>query len=168
MSNYADNLKIDVNALDKEWIQQPYTYLQYATKAADADDVRKRTKEALEIVQAEIDLEVREVAKDLGEKITEKIVSSRVLLDPKYREAQSNYLTAEHNYAVYQAAVRAMDQKKSALENLVKLTLAGYFSAPTQAKEEGDVDYNTKAKGTAQKELLKEKKEKRQLKKEIK
>ena len=50
------------------------------------------------------------------------------------------YQNAEYEYSILNTAVKALEQKKSALENLVKLHLGGYFSEPAQDKEAPDVE----------------------------
>lgn len=127
--SYENDLKIDEHQLEKEWLRQPSLYMQYAEKAALADNKAKRAKENIEVVKAELSTYYR----NTEEKFTEKSIEAQILTDAKYKEANKNYLDAIEQAAVLSAAVRAFDHKKAALENLVKLTLAGYYSQPTEA-----------------------------------
>ena len=167
--NYENDLEIDEYHLDKEWLQQPMVFMRYSEKAAEADRVKKKVKEHLDIVQAEVDMEVRGKAAEDGEKVTEKVVSSRVLLNEHYQEALGKLSQAEYEYAIMMAAVRAMDQRKAALENLVKLSLAGYYSSPVQKdKKEEDKDFKTEASSKTQREALNKGKKKRVKKTKVK
>lgn len=127
--SYENDLKIDEHQLEKEWLHQPSLYMRYAEKAALADSKAKRAKENIEVVKAELSTYYRSTE----EKFTEKSIEAQILTDPKYKEANKDYLDAVEQAAVLSAAVRAFDHKKAALENLVRLTLAGYYSQPTEA-----------------------------------
>ena len=129
---YADDLKIDENALDREFIMQPSKYMEYAEKAAQADSERKKAKEKLELTLAKLDMHAREHAKEEGEKVTEKVIDGRVKMTENYQDAIKEVREADYHYNVLIAAVRAFDQRKTALENLVRLYIGGYFSAPQQ------------------------------------
>lgn len=131
--NYETDLHIDEYQLEKEWLKQPALYMQYAEKAALADSKAKRAKENVETIKAERSAHYRKKHADEGEKFTENSISVEVQTDPQCIDAISEYITAVEHAAVLSAAVKAFDHKKAALENLVKLTLAGYYSQPTEA-----------------------------------
>ena len=157
--SYEKDLQIEEYSLEKEWLKQPSLFLKYSEKTAEADSIRKKAKENLDVISAEIDLAIRHEAAEEGEKITEKIVSNRVILNKEYQEALKEVRESDYNYALLIAAVRAMDQKKAALENLVKLLMAGYFSSPSHTEE--DKDFTTDASSKGQREALNNKKKKR-------
>jgi len=52
-----------------------------------------------------------------------------------YQIALHEYNKVKHNYGILQAAVRALDHKKAALENLVRLYVGGYYASPVEPKE---------------------------------
>lgn len=129
---YEEDLKINEKDLTHEWLLQPVKYMQYAEKSAMADSIRKKAKERLDVVMAGVDNSIREEASSANEKITEKVVESRIKLNSTYQEALRILNEAEYNYSILSSAVRAFEQRKSALENLVRLYIAGYFSAPVE------------------------------------
>ena len=157
---YKEDLEINEMALDQEWIKQPGLYLKYSIEAAEADFDRKKAKQNLEVIQAETDADVRAEAKKKGEKITEKVVESRVLQDETYTEARDLVVQSDHNYNILMAAVRSFEQKKSALENLVKLHIAGYFSEPVQERVDEEMDMTASAQ-KKQRDALNSKRKKR-------
>jgi hypothetical protein len=133
--NYEQDLKIDAEALDKEWLHQPVLFMQYAAESAAAQDRLGRAKESLDVVKAEQDSLIRSQPSD--KKPTEAAIAGMVLQTREYQEANERYLAAKLEYDLCQAAVRAMDQRKSALENLVRLLGASYFAAPAEPRDLG-------------------------------
>jgi len=129
--NYERDISIDETALDVEWLDQPRLMLKYAQYAAKCKTELDRAKEALDVVKAELDREIRQNPGDYGvNKITESAVQSAILVQPQYQQASKDYTDSKYEYEIAVAAVRAIDQKKTALENLVKLHGMSYFAGP--------------------------------------
>ncbi len=131
---YKEKIKINENALDTEWKEQPFLFMQYSLLATQADKKRKELKNQMEIVKAEVDVRIRKESAKSNEKTTEKMIESSIITSSEYKEIQSELIQAEHEFSVLMVAVRSFEQRKSALENLVKLQLAGYFSEPVIAR----------------------------------
>lgn len=136
-------LQIDENQLDVEWLGQPELYYEWATKLADAIYDLDEAKAELELVQAEVENSIRSQPDKYGmEKITEKAVAAAVPMQQEYQDQSSAFNKAKHRVALYKATVDSLDQRKRALEKLVDLRLANYFSEPRAktdaAKEEMD------------------------------
>jgi hypothetical protein len=133
--DYADDIRIDVDRLEVEWLRQPHLYKKYARLAEDANDLVRKAKQYLDLKRAIADETVREEMKVTGEKITEKVVESKVLQHPIYTKALDRYNRRLHEYNVIKnVALDSIHQKKSALENLVKLGLAEWFAAPIEPR----------------------------------
>jgi len=142
--NYARDLIIDEHSLDEEWIKQPRLFMQYAKESA----VKKReydiTKAKFEVLEAEIDTEVRSDPESyINGKITEKSIKNAVLTNADYLEAQQDLIDLAHELEIMKYAVRSFEQKKSALENLVKLHGQGYYSEPTSPDVNNDAVQTT-------------------------
>lgn len=126
-----DFFALDENRLDYEWVNQPRLYYQYANQLADAKDSYERAKAAQELVAAEMDHRIRSAPEQYGvSKITEGVVEKTILMQQPYLNAQRHTLEAKHNMDVAQVAVITLDHRKKALEGLVQLRLANYFSEP--------------------------------------
>jgi hypothetical protein len=129
----------DPDQLDRNWIDQPRLRLHYGRELADARRDLAQAKADLEVTEAELDLAIRADPKEYGlEKVTETAVKATVLMQPVFKGSQKKLLRCQHSVDVMQAAVSAIDHKKSALEELVRLRLADYYSecrAPEGAKE---------------------------------
>jgi hypothetical protein len=138
--NYERDVSIDPDALDIEWLRQPMNYMTYAQEAARLDSAMKRAKESMEVTYAQIDREVRRTS---DKKLTEAQVSAAILTDVRYKEAQGIFNDATYEYNICIAAVKAMDHKRAALENLVKLYQGSYFAGPREPRNLND-EYSKK------------------------
>lgn len=126
-----DDFQIDVNRLDEEWVRQPELYRRYAEAAADAKRVHEEAKNDLEVIRADVEQMVRKNPESFGlAKTTEGAIKTAIDLNEKVREAEEAVIEARHAMDVMQAAVGALDHRKSALGDLVRLFLADYFSKP--------------------------------------
>jgi hypothetical protein len=136
--DYKEDIKIDEHHLDKEWKKQSQNFMEISEASANADAAARRKKEDVEIVRAECYLEIKKKLEEEGEKTTENAIDARIKVHPKYNEAVSSYLECAHEAQIIKGAVMAFDQKKSGLENLVKLKLAGYYSEPKDSSKEAE------------------------------
>ena len=134
--NYELDTSIDEQALDVEWLQQADLMRKYAAHAAATKRYMDEIKERLEVEKARLDLEIRKDPSKYGiEKVTESVVQSAILIQPEYQELQRLYREARYENDIANAAVRAIDQKKTALENLVRLLIASYFAGPATPRD---------------------------------
>ena len=129
--NYEKDIKIDPDSLDIEWLEQASLMLKYTRYQAGLQLDEDEAKENLEFITAELDKEIRTNPEKFGiEKITEGVVRNTILLKDEYKEANKEYLTARFENNVGKGAVRSVDGRKTALENLVKLHGQQYFAGP--------------------------------------
>jgi len=125
------DITIDENALDKEWTFQPRLYFRYAAKLADAKRDADQAKTEVELTKAELELAIRTNPEKFDlQKVTESAVASTVLAQAEYGRVRQADLDARHTVDILQAAVAALDHRKRALEGLVQLRLANYYSSP--------------------------------------
>lgn len=135
-NKYAEELMIDPEMLDVEWLKQPQYFFKYSEKYAESQMEYSRAKENLNVVRAEVYSEIVEQAIAKGDKKpTEAMIESQILLHPKYKESSENLRQISFESDILQSAVRAFEQRKTALENLVKLHGASYFSSPSAPRE---------------------------------
>ncbi|HDY68099.1 MAG TPA: hypothetical protein ENH85_09930 [Candidatus Scalindua sp.] len=133
---YEEDLHIDENALDLEWLLQPRLMLQYIDEQASARRQVDREKEKLAVVRAELDKKIRSDPEFFKlEKITESLISSTIIVQKKYKKAMKTVIDSQYEYQMAQGAVQSVEQRKSALENLVKLFGMGYFSGPKTPRD---------------------------------
>ena len=134
--NYERDISIDQDALDVEWLDQPKLMFRYAQHAADMQRDYDQAKEQLDVVRAELDKKVREAPENYDiAKLTETVVSNTIITQKEYKQASTNVVNAKHDLDMARAAVKAMDGKKDALENLVRLHGQQYFAGPSVPRD---------------------------------
>jgi len=134
--NYEQDVQIDPDALDVEWLEQADLMRRYATHAAQTRQEMDEAKERLEVMKASIEMDIRSQPEIYGlTKVTEGGIQSTIMLQKEYQGLTEAYISARYENEVANAAVRAIDQKKTALENLVKLLGQSYFAGPLNARD---------------------------------
>mgnify|MGYP006921285780 CR=1 FL=1 len=134
--NYEQDIRIDENALDIEWLDQPQLMIKYAIHAAKAKLERDRKSVELDLVKADLDRRIRTKPEKFGiAKITEAAVTNTILGHSEYKEIQDEYMQLKYEADIAQAAVNAFDARKTALENMVKLHGQQYFAGPRVPRE---------------------------------
>ncbi len=141
--------QIDPDSLDVNWVEQSDLYYKYSealnTALKQKNDLKlevDRAKETIEQVKAELDLDVRRDPESYDiKKVTESVVQSAILLDERYQEAVEEFFAKRDEMNKAQdlsnklySCVAAMEQRKSALEQLVKLLNQQYFSTPEEPR----------------------------------
>ena len=134
--NYEEDIRIDTTALDVEWLEQPELMRKYAQHVAEMEKLRDEAKERLEVGRAQIEMAIRNDPEKFGlKKVTEGGIQSIIPLQEEYRRLVQEYNDSKYEYGVAVAAVRAVDQRKTALENLVKLLTTSYFAGPKAPRD---------------------------------
>ncbi len=143
--------KIDPDALDIAWLEQADLYYKYSDAFNDALAKKNEIKteidsfeDSLKELKSRLDLEIRQTPENfnLQGKITEGAITATILTHIEYRDALKQYyeLKEEFNEAqnaankIYSCAA-AMEQRKTALENLVRLLNQQYFSTPEEPRD---------------------------------
>lgn len=139
--DYKRDVSIDFNNLDKEWLKQPSLTLEYGEVLADARLRLDKMKEVFDITKAEIDISTRGFWSESGKKFTEAQIAAEVLLNKKVRKASEELMKAREDLGSIQVAYDAIQTKKSALENLVKLHGQDWFSRPVEPRETGGTGF---------------------------
>lgn len=121
----------DADRLDEEWVRQPRLRFRLGAELADARRELLQGKADLEVMEAELEMAIRNSPETYGlAKVTEAAIKATVLLQPVWQKAKRAVIERQHEVDVLDAAVSACDQKKSALERLVQLRLAEYYGEP--------------------------------------
>lgn len=127
----------DKDDLDGEWVRQPELYHEYATQLADARLDLEEKRNALDVIQAELDNDIRTDPDAYGfTKVTDAVVKATLPAQPEYKKATDRVNKARHRVHILEAAVASLDHKKKALENLVYLHGQNYFSSPRARGED--------------------------------
>ena len=135
-NNYEKDVSIDSDALDVEWLGQPGLIFKYSKKSAEVQQELSNAKEALELTKATLDKKIRSNPEKYGiEKITETVVSNTIISQEDFKEANQVYQEAQFEVNILRGVMDALNNKKSALENLVKLHGQNYFAGPSVPRD---------------------------------
>lgn len=134
--NYETDIIIDESALDVEWLDQPKLMLKYSKYLAECEKQRDLLKEEMDLIKSELDLKIRENPDKFGiSKVTEGAVNSAITKDKGFQKVNQEYLEARYELNVAKGAVNAFEQRKNALENLVRLHGQQYFAGPKEPRD---------------------------------
>lgn len=134
--SYEEEMGIDCSALDVEWLEQPRLMMKYGRSLAEARRAQDDAKEFLDFTRAKLDNEIRQDPDSYGlAKATEAAVAGAILLQDEYKEASSALIRAKYDTELLSTAVRAVDSRKTALENLVRLHGMSYFAGPAVPRD---------------------------------
>jgi hypothetical protein len=129
--SYEQDMYIDETALDVELLEQPSLLAKYSQLLAEAKRDRDIAREAVDLKKAELNLDIRDNPEAYKlQKVTMDVVDACILMEDSYKEAVKEFNEANYEVNVLQGVVNAIDHRKSALENLVKLYGQNYFAGP--------------------------------------
>lgn len=130
--DYEKDIQIDPTALDVEWLGQAELMIKYTRHAARTRMELDQSKQALDIIRAGLDKDIRELPKQYGlEKATDKAVEATIITLMEYQEAFQEYLDSKYEADMASGAVQAFQQRKDALQELVRLHGQSYFAGPS-------------------------------------
>ncbi len=135
-NNYRQDVSIDESALDVEWLKQSSLVFKYSEASAHYKKLVSQAKEQVDMVKAGLDKAIRINPKAYNlEKVTEASIAAEILMDAEYKEAMNDLIEAQYEFNMCNGAIAALQDKRSALENLVKLYGQNYFSGPKAPRD---------------------------------
>ena len=132
-------LRIDEYALEKALRDQPVMFYRVANAYALEISRRDAAKQALQDMEAEIDLDVRDRARKGDQKITEGEIRATVQIDGRVAQAQAALARRNEGVARLTALKEAFQQRSYALKDLAGLYAANYYTASEQNAASGAV-----------------------------
>ena len=129
--DFEKDLGIDKYKLDEECLSHPVLYYHYSEMAVNAKNEVGVLADNLKLKMSEANVEIRNRFTKKEIKFTEAVISAEVEKDASVIEAREELREAELNYARIHAGVAAFEHRKSQLDNIVRLYIAGYFSTPS-------------------------------------
>lgn len=132
--DYHKDLKIDPDNLETEWIEQASLYMYYSEAHAEAILEKDTLKQEIDIIYAELDAHYRAIWSDADGRMTETGLKSKVLQDSAYISRQKALNKAILDVNILLSAKTAFDHRKKALENIVSMKIAGFWSEPKLKK----------------------------------
>lgn len=121
------DVEVDQYNLEAECITMSSTYYNYADMAREAKALVSEKTDMLKVIQAERNIAIREQCANEGKRVTEDIVKSMVQCDPDVVNAMKELRDATATFDRISVGVKALEIKKSELDNLVKLRCNGAY-----------------------------------------
>lgn len=133
--DYKKDIRIDESALDVEWTNQPSLAFKYGQHWAELSQTLADKENAQAILRAEINDAINADTDGLlgkGVKSTEANKESFILQHPEYRKLNMEISKLKCDVAIAKIAYNEISvNRKTALENLVKLGNMNYFAIPS-------------------------------------
>lgn len=126
--DFEEDVKIDKKQLEEENVYQPAMYFCWSNKLADARTELDFAKDTLNATRAKKELHYRRNPPD-DMKITEGVISALVADDRDIQDALDTVTRVQEAVNTLYAVVNAAEQRKCAVDNLVKLSLASYYNS---------------------------------------
>jgi len=133
-----DVFYIDLNKLEEQVAEHSFLFVHYSKLLKNAKEDLSQEKAKLDLVFAELSLEIGRNPGDydLKDKPTAVMVSNTVLTRNTYQKAFQVYSTAQDLVATLQIYVAAFEHRKRMLSEAVTLHGQTYFSTPYVASSE--------------------------------
>jgi len=129
-----DPLLVDDERLDFEVNDQPRRARAAGERLADADYAVARSKASLDLMKAELMVDIRgnPAAYDLSDAKAPPmdIVEATVVIQLKYQQALLQFHNAEHERDVARVEWEALRMRKGMLERRIELHVTNYHSEP--------------------------------------
>jgi len=132
--DFAADVTINRFKLEEECAKQPSLYHYWAEKLADAKSAVDAAYNNVKLVTAQREMYHRQLAANAQVKTTEATIAATVETDEQVQEAKSLYQQAQSTQYHLEAGVKALDHRKSELDNLTQLWIKSYYSRPDGGK----------------------------------
>jgi len=152
--DFNEDIKINENDLENEWLTQASHFLYYAEQHANALHIRDLRKAQCDYVYAKMYSDIKKNwDKFFDSKPTEPAIKEHIASSKRYKQAERKYIDASKDSNLLLGVKTAFDHRKLALSNLTSLKIGGFYSEPRNKQR--DVN-NLKEKGAylAQKKAL--------------
>lgn len=116
--DYKNDVAIDQNDLDSEWIKQAGLYAHWAGLYAKALAKKDLVWLEKKILKAQLYKKFKLESETSGKKPTENAVDAEVHSSDEYKEVSNRLIDEEEIVNILDSIKWAMEQKKKALENL--------------------------------------------------
>jgi hypothetical protein len=128
INTFKGLLIIDRDDLDEELVRHPELLHQVSEKLAEAIDQRDTAKEHLEEVDAGLLFTVQVKLEKRSQRITDKVVSAKTLLDATHQKAARKYGRAKHRANRLQLLKDDFERRGYAIRDMVQLYIGGYYA----------------------------------------
>ena len=160
--DFNSDVDIDLDNLHEEWRSHAQTRYKYAKEVTYLDKLIKQKRKVIEIKKTKLKGAISKLILKIKEstpKATVQIVDAMCadhkdlsIPEKELSDAQNELIENEYEFGMAKNALQAMDDRKTALENEVKLWTRNYFSSPTEERQiESGKSISAKGKDEASK-----------------
>lgn len=143
--DFENDIAIDLDNLHEEWRTHAQVRYKYAKEIAYLDMKAKQQRKLIEVKKAKLKeasskliLQVKgDNPKFTVQQIDATIAGHEQIKIPEEElsDVQDESISIEYNLNMAKNALQAFDDRKTALENEVKLWTRNYFSSPTEERQ---------------------------------
>jgi regulator of replication initiation timing len=127
--DFRDDLRINKFKLEEECEKQPSNYGYWANLLSEARADKDQAEDKLDLLEAQVELNYR-TNPPKRMKVTEGTIKSMVESNKEIQEQKDLLRSKKSEVYHLETAVKALEQKKSSLDNLVTLFVKGFYSQP--------------------------------------
>lgn len=109
------DLNINPRKLSQEMIEHPSMFVSYAIQAKEANEKMLQSKMAVELAEGRVDKDIRDEALEDKVKLTEAVITKRILMNSLVLKAKKAHNDAKANYELYKDIKDAFSQRRDML-----------------------------------------------------
>lgn len=135
--DYKEETKIDPDALDVEWLDQPNRIGRWSKLLAKARRRLNKIEELIKVLRSEYILKVHRESEKIfgkGTKPTAPMVEAFYRTQRPYKEAKEDWIKATFAVNVLEGAVESFRHRRYSLQDLVQLHGQNYFAGPLEPR----------------------------------
>ena len=129
--DFDADIEINPQFLDAEWMDQARRYMKYSRAAAKANKRARQSEERVKTIRSELVNKPKQT--DAGKNAA--TLEAYYRTNESYKKAKTTWIDSQFEADLLNGAVFAFQNRKSALENLVKLHGQEYFSTPSEPRD---------------------------------
>ncbi len=145
--NFSEDVAIDLDDLHNEWATHAHKRKKYADEVAWLDQKIKQQVRLTDVKKSQLKKEEARVIiaiKILNSKATVQQIEAEIMLSNDdglkvaalaLSDAEQEKINMEYDLNIAKNALKAMDDKKEALENEVALWSRNYFATPRERRD---------------------------------
>jgi len=135
--NFEEDNSIDLDNLHEEWQQHSQIRKKYADEISYLEKIVKKAEEKIKVTRSQLTKKAMENPKECcnTEKTpTAPLIEAYYRTHPDHEAAKNEWIEATYNLSMAWNALKAFDDRKTALENEVILWTRNYFATPREER----------------------------------
>ena len=130
--DFDNDVAIDLDDLHMEWATHAQVRRKYSDEVSHLERVAKKAHEKVKVTRSRL---IREAKENKELKLTSDALREGYYREHKdHKKDKDDQIDAEYELAMAWNALKAMDDRKPALENEVKLWTRNYFATPREER----------------------------------